>query len=77
MTQFIIDPAQVEQHNANQRGALQADYDALGDMLSRRGVDIEALTAKAQTFAVAVPTGAWARAARASHASPAWASHAT
>lgn len=56
MTQFIIDPAQVEQHNANQRGALQADYDALGGMLSRRGVDIEALTAKAQTFAVAVPS---------------------
>ncbi len=56
MTQFIIDPTQVEQHNASQRATLQADYDALGGMLSRRGVDIEALTAHAQTFAVAVPS---------------------
>lgn len=56
MTKHIIDAAQVEQHNASQRAALQADYDALGGMLSRRGVDIEALTAKAQTFAVAVPS---------------------
>ncbi len=56
MTKHIIDAAQVEQHNASQRATLQADYDALGGMLSRRGVDIEALTAKAQTFAVAVPS---------------------
>jgi len=56
MTKNIIDAAQVEQHNASQRAALQADYDALGGMLSRRGVDIEALTAKAQTFGVAVPS---------------------
>lgn len=56
MTQHIIDAGQVEQHNATQRAALQADYDALGGMLSRRGVDIEALTAQAQTFAVAVPS---------------------
>jgi L-rhamnose isomerase/sugar isomerase len=56
MTTNIIDAGQVEQHNAAQRATLQADYDALGGMLSRRGVDIEALTAKAQTFAVAVPS---------------------
>jgi L-rhamnose isomerase/sugar isomerase len=56
MTTNIIDARQVEQHNAAQRATLQADYDALGGMLSRRGVDIEALTAKAQTFAVAVPS---------------------
>ncbi|KQV61149.1 sugar isomerase [Pelomonas sp. Root1217] len=56
MTTNIIDTAQVEQHNASQRATLQADYDALGGMLSRRGVDIEALTATAQTFAVALPS---------------------
>ncbi|MEO6278889.1 L-rhamnose catabolism isomerase [Roseateles sp.] len=56
MTTNIIDSAQVEQHNASQRATLQADYDALGGMLSRRGVDIEALTATAQTFAVALPS---------------------
>ncbi|NCT84162.1 MAG: L-rhamnose catabolism isomerase [Comamonadaceae bacterium] len=52
----IIDAGQVEQHNAKLKAELQADYDALGGMLSRRGVDIEALTAKAQTFGVAVPS---------------------
>jgi L-rhamnose isomerase/sugar isomerase len=56
MTKHIIDAAQVEQHNAKLKAELQADYDALGGMLSRRGVDIEALTAKAQTFGVAVPS---------------------
>jgi len=56
MTTPIIDAGQVEQHNAKLNAELQADYDALGGMLSRRGVDIEALTAKAQTFGVAVPS---------------------
>lgn len=56
MTTTIIDASQVEQHNAGQRATLQADYDALGGMLSRRGVDIEKLTALAQTFAVALPS---------------------
>ncbi len=56
MTTQIIDAGQVEQHNAAQRATLQADYDALGGMLSRRGVDIEKLTSLAQTFAVAVPS---------------------
>ncbi len=56
MSKHIIDAGQVEQHNAKLKAELQADYDALGGMLSRRGVDIEALTAKAQTFAVAVPS---------------------
>jgi len=56
MTTQIIDAGPVEQHNASQRATLQADYDALGGMLSRRGVDIEALTATAQTFAVALPS---------------------
>lgn len=56
MTKHIIDAGQVEQHNSQLRAELQADYDALGGMLSRRGVDIDALTAKAQTFGVAVPS---------------------
>ena len=56
MSKTIIDSTQVEQHNAKQRADLQADYDALGGQLSRRGVDIDKLTALAQTFAVAVPS---------------------
>ncbi|GAB3272662.1 L-rhamnose catabolism isomerase [Parahaliea aestuarii] len=43
---------------ANQQGAahLQADYDHLGAVLARRGIDIEAITEKARDFAVAVPS---------------------
>ena len=35
---------------------LKRDYDAMGERLAREGVDIETLTARAQTFAVAVPS---------------------
>ena len=36
--------------------ALEDDYAALGRQLARRGLDIEAITAKVAAFAVAVPT---------------------
>lgn len=52
----VIDATMVAEHNAQQQADLQADYDALGGMLARRGVDIEKLTALAGTFAVAVPS---------------------
>ncbi|SFV18059.1 sugar isomerase, partial [Pseudoduganella namucuonensis] len=52
----IIDNGLVAEHNAKLQANLQADYDALGGMLARRGQDIEKLTALAQTFAVAVPS---------------------
>jgi len=51
-----IDRHLVADHNARAQAALDADYAALGDMLSRRGQDIERLTALAQTFAVALPS---------------------
>lgn len=51
-----IDSGRVAEHNAKLAANLEADYAALGGMLSRRGQDIEALTALAQTFAVAVPS---------------------
>jgi len=51
-----IDAALVAEHNAKQEARLQADYEALGGMLARRGQDIEALTALAGRFAVAVPS---------------------
>ncbi len=51
-----IDAGLVAEHNAKAAANLQADYDALGGMLSRRGQDIEKLTALAQTFAVALPS---------------------
>ena len=52
----VIDAALVAEHNAKQEARLQADYEALGGMLARRGQDIEALTALAGRFAVAVPS---------------------
>jgi L-rhamnose isomerase/sugar isomerase len=55
MTQ-LIDLSLVEQHNAGARANIEADYEALGGMLARRGQDIEQLTALAQTFAVALPS---------------------
>jgi L-rhamnose isomerase/sugar isomerase len=52
----VIDHGQVAEHNAKLQNNLDADYAALGSILARRGQDIEQLTAKAQTFAVALPS---------------------
>jgi L-rhamnose isomerase/sugar isomerase len=52
----VIDAALVAEQNARLASQVQADYDALGGMLARRGQDIEELTSLAQTFAVAVPS---------------------
>lgn len=52
----IIDAGLVADQNAKLEAGLQADYEALGSMLARRGLDIEELTRLAQTFAVAVPS---------------------
>ncbi|RJL22625.1 L-rhamnose catabolism isomerase [Paracoccus siganidrum] len=46
----------IEQENAAREADLAADYDALGAQLARRGVEIEALTARAMAFGVAVPS---------------------
>ena len=51
-----IDDALIERSNDGVRGALEADYQALGERLTRRGVDIDAVTARVQAFGVAVPT---------------------
>lgn len=52
----MIDKSLIETENAARAAALDADYDALGAQLARRGVDIEALTARAAGFGVAVPS---------------------
>ncbi|MDY7548555.1 L-rhamnose catabolism isomerase [Glaciimonas sp. Gout2] len=52
----MIDTGRIAEHNTNIQNNLQADYEALGGMLARRGQDIEKLTALAQTFAVALPS---------------------
>ena len=52
----VIDAGFVAEHNDKLAAGLQADYEALGSMLMRRGQDIEQLTALAQAFSVAVPS---------------------
>ena len=53
---YLISDDFVGQQNARTLAQLQADYDALGGVLQRRGRDIEALTAQAAAFAVALPS---------------------
>lgn len=52
----MIDKHLIEKENAARQTALAADYAALGESLARRGTDIEALTARAMGFGVAVPS---------------------
>ncbi len=52
----MINADKIASDNAKCNAALQSDYDALGAQLSRRGVDIEVLTARAMGFGVAVPS---------------------
>ncbi|WP_151719050.1 L-rhamnose catabolism isomerase [Gemmobacter serpentinus] len=51
-----IDTSLIEQENAAREANLRADYETLGAQLARRGVDIEAITARASAFGVAVPS---------------------
>lgn len=53
---YLISDDFVGQQNARSLAQLQADYDALSGVLQRRGRDIEALTAQAAAFAVALPS---------------------
>jgi L-rhamnose isomerase / sugar isomerase len=51
-----IDLALVQEQNQKEAGFLQTDYAALGEKLSRDGIDIEALTTAASDFQIAVPS---------------------
>ena len=53
---FAITEDVIESGNARLEQALAEDFDALGRQLSRRGISIEAMTARAMAFSVAVPT---------------------
>ncbi len=48
--------AAIERDNAKRQSELAADYAALGERLSRRGLDLAALTDQVAAFAVAVPS---------------------
>lgn len=52
----MIDNRIIEAENARHAADLDSDFAALGERLSRRGVDIETLVKRAQRFAVAIPS---------------------
>ena len=56
MTQTKIPAELIAAVNDKRRAALDADYAALGEHLSRRGIDIEAVKAKVAGYGVAVPS---------------------
>ena len=51
-----IDPELIAKHNARLEKLLNADYQHLGEVLARRGEDLEAITTRVQNFAVAIPS---------------------
>ena len=53
---YRIPNSLIAEANAKRAAELEDDYGALGRQLARRGLDIEAITAKAAAFGVAVPT---------------------
>src|SRR6187455_1675461 len=56
MTEQLIAPGIVERDNAARNAALEHDYAALGEQLSRRGIAIDAIVEKVGAFHVAVPS---------------------
>lgn len=63
MTDTKIAADVIAAENDKRAAALKDDYDALGNQLARRNIDIDAVTAKVAEFFVAVPSGASAPAA--------------
>lgn len=46
----------IEEHNAGRMVAVQREYNALGESLCRRGIDIDEITYEAEQFEIAVPS---------------------
>jgi len=51
-----IQPSLIAEENTRYFVGLQQDYDALGETLSRNGLDIEQLTGQAEAFEITVPS---------------------
>ena len=52
----MISSSVIEAENEKAGPGLRADYDALGEHLSRRGIDIDAIKAKVAAYGVAIPS---------------------
>lgn len=46
----------IAEHNFGYEGALKSDYQALGEQLARRGIEIDKITEKVAKYFVAVPS---------------------
>ena len=56
MAELKITTNVIAAENDKRTAALKSDYDALGENLSRRGIDIETITRDVEKFFVAVPS---------------------
>jgi L-rhamnose isomerase/sugar isomerase len=56
MTEKMINQDQLAMENQSLKQLLQSDYDALGSNLARRGIDIDTVRNKVQSYGVAVPS---------------------
>ena len=56
MARLGIDPKLIGQRNESAFGVLKGEYDALGETLAGRGVEIDRIKEKAAKFEVAVPS---------------------
>ena len=52
----MINASQIDAENAKVAAALQTDYDSLGERLSRRGVDINAIKTRVADYSIAIPS---------------------
>lgn len=56
MSPFAVEPSFIAEQNRLRLSTLEEDFEHLGKQLRRRGIDIEALVARAQAFSVAIPS---------------------
>lgn len=56
MSETIISADVVDKDNARRKADLERDYASLGERLDRRGIAIDAILAKVERFAVAIPS---------------------
>lgn len=52
----LVNPDTIERANSSFQADLSADYERLGRVLTRRGIDIDAITAAVARFEVAIPS---------------------
>jgi L-rhamnose isomerase/sugar isomerase len=51
-----IDPNLIAESNSAREALLRTDYEHIAGQLQRRGIDIDAITARVQTLEIALPT---------------------